>query len=93
MKKQYLPVIVRRNGSQHCAKLFSSRANSLSDKFCWTLEEAKDVIQEVTAKLNVKTSSTMGIGGLGITFEHMESLDVIDSYIKVREITDWEVIK
>ena len=93
MKKQYLPVIIRRDGSSICAKLLRSRAKSFGDKFCWTLEEAKDIIQEVTAKLNVTTPHTMVNGGFGISSEHVEAHEVVDSYIKVREVTDWELIR
>ena len=93
MKKQYFPVIIRRDGSSVCAKLLSSRCTSFADKFCWTLEEAKDIIQEVTAKLNVTTPHTMVIGGFGISSEYVEDHEVVDSYIKVGEVTDWEVIR
>ena len=32
-------------------------------------------------------------GGFGISSEHVEAHEVVDSYIKVREVTDWEVIR
>lgn len=93
MKKQYLPIVVRRDGSSVCAKLFSSHSKSFGDKFCWTLEEAEDIIQEVTTKLNAKTPHITVSGGVGIISEHLEAHEVVDSYIKVREVTEWEVIK
>lgn len=93
MKKQYLPIVVFRNGVHGYAKAYSSHAKRIGDKFCWTLEEAQECIEEVTATRNNKKSTTIACGGFGIASEHCEENEVVDSYIKVREVTEWKVIK
>lgn len=92
MKKQYLPIVVRRDGSSVYAKLLSSKSKSFGDKYCWTLEEAQYIIEEVTAKSNNTKPHTMTCGGFGITSEHYEPHEVINSYIKVRTVSEWEIV-
>lgn len=92
MKKQYLPIIVRRSGEHQYAKPFSSYSTRIGDKFFWDLEQAKDAIEQAKRKFNTKKPHTMVCGGFGITSEHSESNEIVDSYIKVREVTEWEVI-
>lgn len=93
MKKQYLPIIVRKDGTHGYAKCYSKYSKRIGDKFCWSIEEAKACIEDATQKLNNKKPTTVYVGGIGITSEHYEPHEVVDSYIKVREVTEWEVIK
>lgn len=93
MKKQFCPIIVQRNGKHIYAKAISDQAKKLGEKYCWTLEEAQNIIEEVTYKLNKKSPHLMTCGGFGITSEHSEENEAIDSYIKVREVSEWKIIK
>ena len=93
MEKQYLPIVVFRSGVHGYAKAYSSHAKRIGDKFCWTLEEAKQCIKEVTDTRNNKKPTTIACDGFGITSKHCDENEVVDSYIKVREVTEWKVIK
>jgi hypothetical protein len=93
MKKQYCPIIVRRDGSQQYAKPFSNYSKHLGDKFFWNLDEARNAIEQAKTRINKPGKHTMVCGGFGIETEHDDKLDVVDSYIKVREVSEWEIIK
>lgn len=90
MKKQYCPIIIRRDGSQQYAKPFSNYSKHLGDKFFWDLEQAKDAIEQAKARINKTGKHVISCGGFGIESEHDSKFDVVDSYIKVRDVTEWE---
>ena len=93
MKKQYAPIIIRRDGTQQYAKAFSDYSKYIGDRYFFDLEKAKDAIEQAKARINKPGKHVVTCGGFGIESEHDSKFDVVDSYIKVREVTDWEIIK
>ena len=98
MKKQYLAMIVRGNGlKENAFKRMNSICNNTQVRYANSLEEAQKSIEfcknEYTLE-DVGKKSTVSCGSFGIvteldekTYEHLK---VVDSYIKVREVTEWE---
>lgn len=100
MKKEYLVMITRGNGiKENAIKRYNQIFNSNSKRYASTLEEAQKALNyclnEYTLK-EVGKTTTIDVKGLGISHTldkgTYEALKVVDSYIKVREVTEWEEV-
>lgn len=96
MKKQYLATIVRNMGNKENAVY---RMSGFNKRYADSLEEAQEAIEFCKTEFTLKdvgkvTSSNCGHISVSIELDKRtyEDLKVISSNIKVREVTEWELV-
>lgn len=103
MKKQYIAEYQQGNHEPGKWKnagpaYFSNHFDQIGKRYCSTIGEARAALWEVKSYFNGKPRTTTQVSGnIGIT-SHTDSdtakrLMVTDTRIRVREVTEWEVIE